>query len=370
MNTGLNTTTNLSNYALLKPKTLKIPSGSIICFALNYLTHKLLLFTKETVFLYDLTNNYVVKKLNYVRELGKLYDSDVEIKSVDAVILGNLWATLVNKKSFMFFNDNLQFSKIYTLSPNFLLSLQVVQRTNDLLTIREDCKAIKIWKFEILDDSSLERKPSSLQLDRETTKDSRSKIQIEFRSKKDRGTSKDNKEASQERETFLKHLGQSFEVNLSAKGQIQLPLNRFLVKMSFTEELKIIAVACDNLDIMLYSLNSGDFIHTIPLNTMQPDRDILSSPSISIEQEMLYYCDEKRIIMYDLVTNAEILSLNHGLTSKISYIHAERSNQYTGIYILTSDDKLHVFSLAMSKHLTIGHLALINSRKIHMEYRT
>jgi len=259
------------------------------------------------------------------------------------MLMTNLWITLINKKSFLFFNDYLEITRIYTESPSPLFNVQVIQRTNDFLTIREDRKAIKFWKFELTDDVLPEKKGFDLHKDREgnNEKDSMNNYRERFSSTIDR-------EQLAEKEKQLKEIGCTFEINVIAKRQINIPSNRFIIKLAFSEELRLLIVTTDNSEILLYSLFTGEPLQPLSFCTNLHEREAIVTPHVTIDQEILYYCDEKRIASYDLSTKEELFNVPHGLQSRIAYLHAERTSNNTGIYILTVDEKLHVYSQALS----------------------
>ena len=96
---------------LLRLKTIKGLPSDINCYSLNYITHKLILFTKDDAYLYDMDNQSLINTISYAKKLGEMYDGEVSIKSVETIILSNLWVAFVNKKSFVFFNAKSRHSK-------------------------------------------------------------------------------------------------------------------------------------------------------------------------------------------------------------------------------------------------------------------
>jgi len=333
---------NHQNLIALKPKTLKNLPSNITCSALNYLTHRIMLCSKEQIFLYDLCDPSIIRQKNYSKDLTKFYEAEVEIKSLDVMIMANIWVALVNKKSFIFFNDYLEFTRIYTISPNPLFSVQVAQRTNDLIAIREDRKVIRFWNCQLTDEISSDQ----LGFDLENNTEPLSKGSLS--SHRDKHGLSTHRDRTDGKDKLLRELGYTFDVSVIAKKQIVLPSNRFIMKLDFSEEFRIVAVSTDNSDILIYSLFSGDLIHTLNFCRVS-ERDLVMTPHISIDQEILYYCDEKRIIGYDLSTHEEVFHHHHAFHSKIAFLHAERSTKANGLYILTVDEKLLVYSFAQKK---------------------
>ncbi len=86
----------------------------IKCLAYNYLTQEMMVITKDDIHLFDIAKNFLIQKLPYRRKFSKLYESEIKIKSLDSVMLQNLWIALVNFKSFIFFDSQLRFSRIYS----------------------------------------------------------------------------------------------------------------------------------------------------------------------------------------------------------------------------------------------------------------
>jgi len=345
------------NFVALKFKTLKNLPTSITCSALNYLTHRLMLCSKEKIFLYDLHNPNTIRQKSYAKDLGKFYEAEVEIKSIDAMIMTNIWAALVNKKSFIFFNDYLEFTRIYTVSPNPIFSIQVAQRTNDLITIREDRKAIRFWNCQITDEISSDQAGFDLSGGIENNHEGHVKTSLStHREKFGSSTIRDRSEAAKDK--LLKELGYTFDVSVIAKKQIILPSNRFIMKLDFSEEFRTLAVAADNSDVLLYSLVSADLTHTL---NFCKNPELTATPHISIDQEILYYCDEKRIVAYDLSLHEETFHHHHGLHARIAYFYAQRSTKASGIYILTFEEKLYIYSCSQSSTYSLFLLQLTQS---------
>jgi len=307
-----------------------------------------MLCSKEKIFLYDLHNPNIIRQKSYAKDLGKFYEAEVEIKSIDAMIMTNIWVALVNKKSFIFFNDYLEFTRVYTVSPNPIFSIQVAQRTNDLITIREDRKAIRFWNCQITDEINSDQiglDSGGIENNHEAyTKTSLSTHRDRDKEKYGSSTNRDRTEAGKDK--LLKELGYTFDVSILAKKQIILPSNRFIMKLDFSEEFRILAVAVDNSDVLLYSLVSAELTHTLNF-CKNPEQTM--TPHISIDQEILYYCDEKRIVAYDLSLHEETFHHHHSLNARIAYFHAQRSTKASGIYILTLEEKLYIYSCSQSR---------------------
>ena len=339
------------SYTVLQPKSLHgLPSNNITCFALNYVTHKIMLCTKQELFLYDLHQQNIINNMNYVKKFEKIYESEIKIKSVDAIILSGLWVTFVNRKSFLFFNDRLEFSKIYSAEPNPALSLHVAQRTNDIITLRGDRKMLKIWRFEYAENIDYEK---ALQKQEE---ESGNKDQKKSPSKSQTAFEKFKQELKNDIDTG-KHKnfddkGQSFEIKLYTRKNIQIAPTRVIMNFVFSEELNLIIISFDNMELIFYNMNTCEPLKTISfgnITSMTLDKENFNIPSISLEQEFLYYCDDRKMIIYDLILNEEILTYYHNFPFKVVSIHAERSNPHGGIYLFSSDEKMHVYSHSSSK---------------------
>lgn len=339
------------SYTVLKSKQPHSLPTNVTCFALNYVTHKLMVCNKEELYLYDLEKQSLVDSMAYAKKFEKLYDSEVRIRSIDAIIMSNLWVTFVNKKSFLFFNDKLEFSKIYSAEPNPALSLQILQRTNDIMTLRGDRRMLKLWRFEFTEnvdgDKASQKKIEELDLINESSHASPNKQSANER-KVPEYLKKLKADINYEKLKALANKGQSFEVNLYTRKNITTSANRSIMNVAFSEELNLIIVNLDNMDLVFYNIVNCDVMQTISFGTPAIN-DALNIPTLTLEQEILFYCDERRMVIYDLVLNEEIISYQHNLSSKVISIHAERISPDGGVYLVTEDEKLHVYSYANSK---------------------
>lgn len=305
---------------LLRSKTIKGIPSEISCYSLNYVTHKLLVCTKEDVYLYDVDNQSLINNMNYVKRFGDLYDSEASIKSVDAIILSNLWVAFVNKKSFVFFNENLDFSPIYSAEPNPAISLQVFQRANEIITLRGDRKVLRFWKFTMMENLG------------EVLNDEGFLV---------------NKRG--EKKIYgLPETEHSFEVDLNNRKSLSTPQNRIIMNFVFSEELGLMIVSLDNMELMFYNLTTCEMLQKLSFSNPS-NKETLNLPCLALEQEILFYCDNKRFVMYDLVLNEEKLNYHHGFPFRVISLHADRSNGKNGVYMVTNDEKFHIFSTLKSK---------------------
>lgn len=326
----------------------------IKCFALNYINHHLMLVTKHDIFLYHANSKILLKKMPYSKKFGDLYECEIKIKWVEALVMSNMWACFVNKKSFLFFNEKLEFSKIYSPEANAALSILAVQRINEIITLREDRKLIKFWKYEIteVEDSAREdqkeAKPSSefANTKKKTARQARDDGMFN-NFKKRMEMNKD-----EERSKFIQKKDQSFEVNMQTRGNIQPKGNRHFMKLALCEELNLLIACFDTCEIGIFNLMTLDQIDLKNFSNVQLEKDLLTNiASISIDQELLYYWDDKRLVIYDLLTNEEVTNFHHGIHNRVAFIHAERSNPNGGLYLVTAEDKLLVYSHGSSNCL-------------------
>lgn len=323
----------------------------ITCYAVNYISHQLFVCDKEYVRVYDLEHNNLLHHLNYSQKFMEFYDSKITIKSADCVVLSKLWVALVNKRSFLFFNDLLQYSKIFQAEPNPTSSITILQRYDEIITLREDKKLLKFWKFELLSDVEIEAREKADQLeqarkemlkptkgvheqkDAEQYKNFQKRVAMNYESEKSRLLSK---------HYFPLHLSL-----FARRGHIQPTGNRIIMQFSISEELSMLAMSFETQEIFIYHLFTCDVLHTIDILKVPPT--ISENPSfrgvvnLVIDQEFLYFCDEKRFYVRDLLTHEETSVLLPSM-GKIVGMHAERSNQNGGVYLLTTDDYLHTFS--------------------------
>src|SRR5262249_38412784 len=124
-----------------------------------------------------------------------------------------------------------------------------------------------------------------------------------------------NAEINYDKHKSLTDKGQSFDVNLYTRKSIITPANRLIMNMVFSEELDLIIISLDNMDVMFYNLVSCEHILTRSFgNPLSNDKEISIIPTLALEQEFLYYCDDKKIIIYDLVLNEEIINYQHLLS--------------------------------------------------------
>jgi len=311
---------------LLRSKTIKGIPSEVSCYSLNYITHKLLVCTKEDVYLYNIDNQSLINNMNYSKRFGDLYDGEASIKSVDSIILSKLWVAFVNKKSFVFFNESLDFSPIYSAEPNPAISLQVFQRANEIITLRGDRKVLKFWKFEVVENPG------------EVTNEEGRLIKNDLKRSKD----------GEKKMYGLSETQHSFEVDLNNRKSLSTPQNRIIMNYVFSEELSLMIVSLDNMELMFYSLTTCESLQKFSFSNPS-NKETLNIPCLALEQEILFYCDNKRFVMYDLVLNEEKLNYHHGFPFRVISLHADRSNAKSGVYLVTNDDKFHIFSTFKSK---------------------
>jgi len=332
-------------YTVLHQRNFSSFASKVTCFALNYVTHRIMLCNKDDIYLYDIERQTKVGHLSYRKKFEKIYDSEVKIKSVDAIIMSGLWVTFVNRKSFLFFNDKLEFSKIYSAEPNPALVLRVLQRTNDIITLRGDRKLLKVWKFELIENIENENNfQGNENEDDQETKAGKAPTAFDCFKKE----LKTNIDLAKHR--TLTDKGQSFEMKLYTRKNVQINPNRLIINFVFSEELNLLIISLDNMEILFYSLLSCEYIKTLSFTSPAAalEKDQYSVPSISVEQELLYYCDDRRFVIYDLILDEEVINFPHLLPTRIVAIHAEKSNPNGGVYLFSADERLHLYSYSES----------------------
>jgi hypothetical protein len=336
----------------LEPVELSVTPEKIKCFALNYINHHLMLVTKQDILLYDANTRILIKKMAYAKKFEELYECEIKIKWVEPLIMSNMWACFVNKKSFLFFNEKLEFSKIYSPEANAALSILAIQRINEIITLREDRKLVKFWKYEIgeVDDSlrsdKEEPKPTSeyANLKKKTAR------QAIYDTKFDNFKKRMEMNRDEERSKFIQKKEQSFEITMQTRGNIQPKGNRHFMKLILCEELNLLIASFDTCEVGIYNLLTLELIDTKNFSNVQPDKDLMNNIStISVDQELLYYWDDKKFVIYDLLLNEEVCNFHHGVHHRVPFIHADRSNPNGGVYLVTTENKLLVYSHSSSK---------------------
>lgn len=347
----------MSRQALSKDDGILFPP-KITCFAINYLTHRLLLCDKERLRIYDLERNTIVNETNYAEKFKLDYESKVKIKAADAIILHNVWITLLNKKSFVFFNDELSHSRVYQVEPNPVASLTALTRNFEFITLRADRKLLKFWHFEPVDKNEIERsnaeaaakeeKSRALRLEKLAKKTFRARqIELQYDEFKNKmlSTQEQDKAKLAAKNVF------PLEFTLFSKRQIPSLNSKVMMQVSFNDELGILAVSFDNMELAIYNLFSCELLYMIEtLKPQQNPSDNFGLVNLTIDQEFLYYCDDRKFYRYDLVTNEEF-SMPLPNIGRVVSIHAEKSNQNGGVYLMTSDDMLYCLSLAKRKEI-------------------
>lgn len=344
----------MSYQAISIDTSLKI-NYKITCFALNYVSHQIFICDKEFVRTFDLEHNILLKEFNYVQKFYEIYETRIKIKSADCHVLNNLWVTFVNERSFLFFNESLQYSKIFQAEPNPAASLTVLQRYDEIITLRSDRKMLKFWKFELLDDLEVEALEREDQFNRERKELTRSKKTV-HEQLVESNYKNFQKRISQNYESEKARLlsKMSFPLHLSLfnrRGHIQPAGNRVIMQFCISEELKMLPVSFDTQEVFIYHLFTCEVLQTIDMNKVS--LTVLESPAyqglinVAIDQEFLYYCDEKKFTVRDLLTQEEHTMPMPNI-GKVVALYAERSNQAGGIYMVTTDDKIHCFSYSNS----------------------
>jgi len=340
-------------YNITALQQLEVPqvSEKIKCYALNYINHHLMLVTKQDIYLYDANTRVLLRKMPYAKKFGALYDCEIKIKAVEALIMTNMWVCFVNKKSFLYFNEKLEFSKIYSPEANTAISIFAIQRLNEIITLREDRRLIKFWKYEYVEIEDTAQGDHN-----------ENKASPEFANAKKKTARKaieDNKyhnfkkrmemNKDEERSKYIQKKEQSFEINMQTKGTIQPKSGRYFMKLALCEELNLLVALFDTCEVGIYNLITLDLIDTKNFSNVQVEKEVVSNiSSMAVDQELLYYWDDKKLIIYDLLQNEEVTNFNHGVHNRVAYLHADKSNPNGGLYLVTGENKLLVYSYATS----------------------
>lgn len=335
----------------------------IICYAVNNILHQLLICDKEYVQAYCLETNRRLREFYYPEKFLLMFEEKCKIKAAEACLLQNLWLTLINKKSFVFFNENLSYSRIFKAEHNNVISMSVISRFDDILLLRNDRKALKVWKYEILENNLNFNPKQSSALSSNKLKDE-AKLKL---IKPKRQVQLDRYQKLHEkamRHTQMEDLQNAMvyyyaiEVNLWTKRLIQPPSNKTIMQYAVSEELQLVALSLDTLEVCVYGLITGDLIATIENFKIQVNsidtQLFLGVANIYIDQELLYCCDDKKFVIFDLILNQEIVATPIPSIGRIINLACLRPTPQGGIFFFTTDEMLHCYSYSASNIISHG----------------
>ncbi len=130
-----------------------ISIDKITAFALNYLTHQLLIATTDYLHIYSTNPHILQKTFNYKEKYKVVYKMSIEITALESLIFSNSWIAVVNQSYFIFLNDQLESSRIITIGKLQIFTMNVCQRTWEIMCLCDDFQTIKFWKFKFTKDS-------------------------------------------------------------------------------------------------------------------------------------------------------------------------------------------------------------------------
>lgn len=355
--------TMASHKTLLFPQRLK-------CFAVNNLIHHLFVATKETIAIYSLETDTKIKEYEYARILKVMYESEIKINFVEALTMLNLWITVINKKSFLFWNNKLEYSKIFQPESNIISELHVHQRYDTMFTLREDRKLLKFWTYEVKERKNVPTKDPALfrnedyQLGAGVTKVGRD-LADEVKKKK-LAKSQDNRvstshyifQKGNENDTsrLYKEKHYKLEATVLSLKSIYLDDN-IIIRVEIAQELGLVVILQDDNKISFWSVEGGHFLWKFSPNDI-PEvnyRSILLTttlPFISINQEMLYFYYLSTIVIYDMVTQQQVYREYFPQLGKIYGFSAGTATKDHGIMLMAYDGRIFNISTQESTKMT------------------
>ena len=133
---------------------------------------------------------------------------------------------------------------------------------------------------------------------------------------------------------------------------ILISSHKQVMEIRIASELNLMICALDSTDIIIYNEITGEILFSIPaFFAFHPMQDLgknIHIPCIAVEQEFLYITYNGKFLIYDLLTYEEILSHNYPDCGNVIHLDAQKSNSNGGIYFITSDDVLHIYSYGAS----------------------
>jgi hypothetical protein len=299
---------------------------------------------------------------DYAKKLGEAYDSEIAINHAAPLMLSDLWITFVNKKSFLFLNDNLEYSRIIQAEANPIVDLATNSREDEIYTLRDDRKMIKFWKYDILDlkdpnkddDDNMAGPQAGQQLparaqppgrakpmgmkDRENYSNFLKRLEVNFESEKNK---------------YFKQRNYQLEMSLINKKNIYLT-NNLILRFLIAEDLGYLIIIQDNHEICFWNLQTAQQLYK--LNPFELKESIVTSslinnsyPVMSINQEMLYVFDESKLFIYDMAQQQEIAKFGVPGIGKVYGIIAQFTSVDDGLYLITHDDHIVTISCAARK---------------------
>lgn len=322
-------------------------------YAVNNLTHQLFVCDKECIWVYCLETNRLLREFPYAEKFLDLYDEKCKIKAVEACLFANVWITLINRRSFLFFNEFLSFSKIYKAEHNPVLSMSVIQRFDDIVVLRNDRKVLKFWKYEIIENNTKFQESSD---EGKSTLAGNFKISAKRQMQLDRYQKLHEKAMRhtnlEEIESGATSHAYAVEATIWTKRTINAPNDRTIMQHTFSEDLQLLIMSLDNLEICIFSVISGDLLRTLgylKIQVPQTDTPMFHGvANIWVDQELLYCCDDKRFIVHDLVLDQEVFSSQIPNLGKIVGLVCVRPSPHGGVFFLTTDELLHSYAYGES----------------------
>jgi hypothetical protein len=276
----------------------------------------------------------------------------------------------------MFWNEQLQFTKIVQPENNVIAATFVVQRLDTFYTLREDRKMIKLWNYELIEKGAnpgnssaptLEEKLAKSGAERkqgaEDAEDNRKKLKHQI---KERRTDGDGKvkfsqylktlEATVQRTPFgstSNDVKYALEVNLTTTRSIYVNTN-FILRQAQAEEMKLIAVLLDSYEVAFWDADTAHQLWKFTptgIGDCHLARIILyaSVPAMQINQEMLYLYTESTLLIYDLVLREQIQYVQCKDISRIYGISTLMNIATSGIFLFSFDEKIHNYNNSSGK---------------------
>ena len=127
----------------LYPARHEINVESLESYALNYLTHKLLIATDEFLYLYNTDPHERELTLNYKEKYESVYQIPIKVSDVESLIFMNRWVAVFNQSYFVFFNEKLESTEMIETGVGRIIGMRVFQRKWSIAAITGDFQMIR-----------------------------------------------------------------------------------------------------------------------------------------------------------------------------------------------------------------------------------